>query len=97
MLFGGQTRAIPDVCHHATLLWLTSLNVCMRTVSASVDNDPLPSVENPTNNALNEPDIDRLESAKRGILPESLLLSCFALLDDRKEPIAAAQEIYSFR
>ena len=85
MLFSGQMRAIPDVCHHSALLWFANLNVRMRTISASIDNDPLPSVENLTNNALDESDVDRLEPAKCGILPESLPLSCFALLDDCKE------------
>ena len=81
---GSQKCAIPNVCSHANLLWLTGLNVRVRMVSASVNNDPLPSVKNPTNNALDKSDVDCLESAKCCVLPESLLLNRFALLDDCK-------------
>ena len=86
-MFGDRIHAVLDIHHHAALLWLTSLNVCMRTVSTVVDNDPLPPVKNPANYTLNESDVDRLESTKHGVhvLPESLLPSHFALLDNCEE------------
>ena len=81
MTFGD----LPDIRHHTALLQLAGLDVHMRAVTTAVNDDPLPSVENPTHNALNKSNVDRLKSAKRGVLPKSLLPSRFALLDDREE------------
>jgi hypothetical protein len=60
------------------------VRVCM--VSTSVDNDPLPSVENAANNALNKAKVHRLKSAKCCVLPETIpALDRVALFDDREE------------
>ena len=65
---------------------LNSLNISVRTFSTSVNNDPLSSVKNSANEALNEAKVNRLKSAKGCILPKPLLALCrIALFDDCKE------------
>jgi hypothetical protein len=69
-----------------SLLQLTGLNVCVCTGSASVNDDPFPSVKNPANNTLNESNVNHLKSTKFDVLPEPLPgPRCVALLDDCEE------------
>jgi hypothetical protein len=58
--------------------------MCM--VSTPVNDNPLPSVENAADDALNEANVNRLKPTKFGVLPEPILaLCCIALFDDCEE------------
>lgn len=67
-------------------LRLIILDVCVCTLSTPINDDPLPSVKNPTNGALNESEVDRFKPTKYHALPNSLLaLGRVALLDNCEE------------
>src|ERR1700733_11831923 len=58
----------------------------MCVVSASVNNDPLSSVKNSADDALNEHHVNRLKAAEHGVLPKPILGSSrVALFDYREE------------
>ena len=64
---------------------LVSISACARSPLRSMITH-LPSVKNPTDNTLNESDVDCLKPTKFLVFPKSLLtLFCAALIDNRIE------------
>jgi hypothetical protein len=78
-----NVQAVPNPRCKPVSLWC---NIYMCMVPTSVNNDPLPSIENSADNALDEADVNCFEATECGVLPKPIIASRgVALFDDGEE------------